>query len=148
MSLLSLKLLRVVPALVPCPMEFKVLFLRPAPFRSTGAPCAQGRPPPSVPLTVLYVALSASDSESVNAFVTVSTDYADASSLSMHPFQSIPVCSHHCLDTHAPGRMFAFSHRYRIGRVAINFATVLCLQRIEVRIQTIPASFIAPASDG
>ena len=82
-----------------------------------------------------------------NAFVPGSAASA-ASALSLAPFQSIPVYFHHRLATHAPGRLFAFSHRSRIGGVAINCATVFCLRRIEVGIRTIPASFIAPASDG
>ena len=98
-----------------------------------------------VPLTVPSVVwASASDSESDNIFVPGSVTSAAASAFSLAPFQSITVCSHHHLGTRAPGRQIAFSHRSRIGRVAINCATVFCLQRIEVQILMIPASFIAP----
>ena len=115
--------------------------LHSAPLRSTplhSAPLELLAPRDSsspVPLTVpSVVSSSALDSESVNAFVPGSTASAAASALSLAPFQSIPVCSHHRLGTRAPGRLFAFSHRSRISRVAINCATVLCLWRIEVQI--------------
>ena len=39
-------------------------------------------------------------------------------------------------------------HRSIIGRVAMNCATVFCLQRIDFRIHTIPVSFINPANGG
>ena len=102
-----------------------------------------------VPLTVLaVVSASALDSKSVNSFAPGSAASAAASAFSLAPFQSTPVCSYHRLCTRATGRLISFSHRSRIDRVAINCANVFCLQRIEVRILTIPASFIAPASDG
>ena len=125
-------------------MEFKVLVLHPAPLE----PLAHRDASSPVPLTVSSVASSALDSESVNAFFPGSAASAAASSLSLAPFQSIPVCYHQRLGTRDPGRLFAFSHRSRIGRVAINCATVFCLRRIEVQIRTIPASFIDPTSDG
>ena len=144
MSLLSLKLLCSVSALVLRPMEFKVLVLCPDPLE----PIAPRDASSPVPLTVPSVLSSASNSESVNAFVPGSAASAATFALSLAPFQSIPICSHHRLGTCAPGRLFAFSHRFRIGRVAINCATLFFLRRIEVRIRTIPASFIAPSSDG
>ena len=104
------------------------------PPRSAGPTCAQGRLLSPCASTVPSVASSASDSESVNAFVTGSVASAAASSLSLAPLKSIPVYLHRRLATCAPGRMFAFSHRSRIGRVVINCATVFCLQRIEVQI--------------
>ena len=64
------------------------------------------------------------------------------------PFRSIPVYSHHRRDTRAPGRQVACLHGSRIGRVAIYFVTIFCLRIIDVRIPTIPASFITPASGG
>ena len=125
-------------------MKFKVLvILRPAPLDPIAPRDASSPVPPTVPSIVSSV----SDSESVKAFVPGSAAYA-ASALSRAPFQSIPVCSHHRRDTRAPGRRVDFSHRSRIGRVAINCATVFCLRRIDVRIRTIIASFIAPANKG
>ena len=144
MSLLSLKLLRVVPALVPHPMEFKELVLRPDPLE----PLAPRDASSPIPVTVPSVVSSVSDFESVNTFVPGSTTSAAASTLSLSPFQSIPVFFHYRLGTRAPVRLFAFSHRSRIGRVAINCATLFFLWRIEVRIRKIPVSFIAPAIDG
>ena len=125
-------------------MEIEDLVLRPAPLD----PLAPRDASSPVPLTVpSVVSASASYSEYVNAFAPGSAASAAASAFSMAPHQSIPVCSHHCLGTRATGRLIAFSHRSRIGRVAINCATVFCLQRNEVRILIIPAPFIAPASD-
>ena len=94
------------------------------------------------------VSLSALDSKSVNAFVPSSVASAAASSLSLAPFQFIPVCSHHHLATRAAGSIYFFSHSSRIGQVVINCATVFCLWRIEVLIRMAPASFIAPTNDG
>ena len=130
MSLLNLKLLRVVPALVPRPMEFKYLVLQPAPLELLAPRDASSL----VPLTVPSVALSSSDSESFNAFVPGSAASAAASALSMAPFQTIPVCSYHRLGNCVPGRLFAFSHSSIIVCVAINFATIFYLRRIEVQI--------------
>ena len=90
---------------------------------------------------------SAWDSESVSVNSGSAASSA-ASAFSLDPFQLIPVCSHNRLGTSLPGRLTAFSHRSRIDRVAINYATVFCLRNIEVQILTIPASFFAPASDG
>ena len=59
--------------------------------------------------------------------------------------QSIPVCSHHIWGTRVPPRLTVPSQSARIGRVATNCATVLCLLRTDVLALTIPASFIAPA---
>ena len=125
------------------------LVLRPAPLESLAPRNSSSLVPPAVPSGV-----SALDSESepvnsssaASAASTASSSVAAAFSLA--PFESIPVFSHHLLATHAPGRLTAPSHRSRIGRVAINCATVFCLQRIDVQIRTIPASFIAPARDG
>ena len=101
-----------------------------------------------MPLTVLLVvSSSASDYESINAFVPGSAASAAASAFSLANFWLIPVCSNHRMGTRATGRLFAISHRSRIGCVAINCATVFCLRRIEVQIQMILASSIAPASD-
>ena len=84
-----------------------------------------------VPPTVLSVASSALDSESVNAFVTGS-DASAASALSHATFQSISVGSHHCLATRAPVCRLAFLHRPSIDRAAINCAALFCLRRIDV----------------
>ena len=100
----------------------------------------------SSPVPPLAPSIASSDSESVTASVPRSA--AAASALSCAPFQSIHVCSHHLRATRAPGRWVAFLHRSRIGRVAINYATVFCLRRIDVRIRIIPVSFIAPANEG
>ena len=125
-------------------MELEELVLRPAPLE----PLAPRDASSPVPLTVLSVVLaSALDSESVNAFAPGSAASAASSAFSLAPFQSIPVYSHRRLGTRVPSRLIAFSHRSRTGRVAINCATLFCLQRIEVRILAIPASFIAPTSD-
>ena len=133
-----------VPAVTSFPMKSKLLvILCPAPLD----PLAPRDASPPVPPTVPSIASSASDSEYVNAFVPVSSAAA-ASALSRAPFQSIPVYYHHRQATHAHGRLVAFSHRSSIGRVTINCATVFCLRRIDVRIQTIPTSFIAPANEG
>ena len=114
--------------------------LHSAPLRSAPlGPLAPRDASSPVPPTVPSIASSVSDSKSVNAFVPGSAASA-ASALSRAPFQSIPVCSHHRRVTCAPGRWVDFSHRSRIVRVAINCATVFCLRRIDVRIQTISAS--------
>ena len=101
---------------------------------------------PAVPYGV---SASGSESEPVNSGSAASAASSSfAAAFSLAPFQSIPVCSHHLLGTCAPGRLTAPSHRPRIGRVEINYETVLCLRRIDVQIRTIPASFIAPTTDG
>ena len=101
-----------------------------------------------MPLAVPSVVwASALDSESVSV-ISGSAASSAASAFFLAPFQLIPVCPHHRLGTRAPSRLTAFSHRSRIGRVAINCATVFYLRRIKVRILTIPAYFIAPAGDG
>ena len=128
------------------------LVLRPAPLRFTLLHSAPLEPLPPrdasspVPLAVPS-GVSASDSESVSVN-SGSAASSVASAFSLYPFQSIPVCSHHRLGTRAPVRLSAFSQRSRIGRVAINCVTVFCRRRINVRIRTIPTSFIAPGSDG
>ena len=124
--------------------------LHSAPLRSTplhSAPLDPLAPrDASSPVPHTAPSIASSDSESVTAYVPSSA--AAASALSRATFQSTPVCSHHLQATRAPCRLVEFSHRSRIGRVAINCATVFCLRRIDVQIQTIPASFIAPASEG
>ena len=85
-----------------------------------------------------------SSSESESASISVSI--AATTAFSHSPFKSIPVYSHHRRDTRAPGRRVAFSHRSRIGRVAMNCTTVFCIRRIDVLIPTIPVSFIIPAN--
>ena len=79
---------------------------------------------------------------------SVSVSAAATADFSRAPFKYTPVCSHHRLYTHAPGRRVACSHRSRIDRVAMNCVTVFCLQRIDVLIPTIPVSFITPANGG
>ena len=99
LSLLSLKLLCSVSACAPSLMKFKVLvILRPAALDPLAPRDASSPVPPTFP----SVASSASDSESVNAFVPGSAA-SDSSALSRAPFQSIPVCYHHLWDTCAPG---------------------------------------------
>ena len=121
------------------------LVLRPAILE----PLAPRDPSSPVPLAVPSgVSDSYSKSDPVNAGASASAASSSvAAAFSLVPFQSIPVCSHHLLGTRAPGRLTAAFHRSRIGRVAINCATVFCLRRIDVQICTIPASFIAPARD-
>ena len=125
-------------------MELEELVLRPAPLEPL-APRDTSSPMPLAVPSVVWASASDSKSVSVNAGSAASST---ASAFSLAPFQLIPVCSHYRLGTRAPGRITSFSHRSRIVRVAINCATVFCLWRIEVRILTIPASFIASASDG
>ena len=71
-----------------------------------------------------------------------------AATFSLADFQSIPVCYHHLRGTRLPRRLLANSQSPRIGLVAINCATVFCLQRIDVLTLTTPASFRAPAREG
>ena len=131
--------------LFSCPTKVKLLVvLRPAPLD----PLAPRDTPFPVPPTFPSITSSVSDFESVNVFVPGSATAIAVSALSRAPFQSIPVCSHHRRATCAPGRLVAFLQSSRIGRVAINFATVFCLRSIYVRIRTIPASFIAPTNEG
>ena len=85
---------------------------------------------------------SASESASVYGFAAASAAFSRA------PFKSTPVCFHHRRYTRTPGRRVACSHRSRIGRVAMNCATVFYLRRINVRIPTISVSFITPANGG
>ena len=120
------------------------LVLRPAPLEPL-TPRDASSPVPLADPSVVSVSASDSEPVSINAGSVASSA---TSSFSLAPFQSIPVCSHHCLGARVPGRLPSFSHRSIIGSVAINCATVFYLRRIEVRIRTIPASFIASASDG
>ena len=131
-----------VPALDSCPTKVKVQSSS-APLHSAPldllAPWDSSSPiPPAAPSGL------SSDSKSV----LVSGSAASAAAFSRAPFKSIPVYSHHRLDTRAPGRRVACSHRSRIGRVTIKCATVFCLRRIDVLIPTIPVSFITPANGG
>ena len=123
--------------------------LRSTPLRSAPldplAPRDASSPVPLAVPSVVWASASDSESVSVNAGSAASSA---ASAFSLAPFQYIHVYSHHRLGTRAPGRLTAFLHRSRIGRVAINCATVFCLRRIEVRILRIPVSFIAPTSNG
>ena len=91
---------------------------------------------------------SGSSSDSASESASVSGSVVAAAAFSRAPFKSIPVCSHHRRDTRAPGRRLACSHRFRIGRIAMNCTTVFCLRIIGVLIPTIPISFITPANGG
>ena len=131
------------------------LILRPDPLRSTPlnwscllAPRDASSPvPPTVPPGV---AASGSESEPVKSGSAASASLSPsfAAAFSLAAFQSIPVCSHYIIGTCVPGCLSATSHRPRIGRVAINCATVFCLRMIDVLIRTTPASFITPSRDG
>ena len=56
---------------------------------------------------------------------------AIAGSASSHaPSKSYPSCSHHLLETRVPGLRIAYSHMFRIGRVAIYCANLFCLHVI------------------
>ena len=91
---------------------------------------------------------SGSSSDYASDSVSVSGSAAAAAAFSRAPFKSIPVCYHHFQDTRAPGHRMACSHRFRIGRVAMNFSTVFFIRRIDVRIPTIPVSLITPTNGG
>ena len=110
------------------------IILRPAPLDPLAPWYSSSPPPPASP--------SGSSSDSVPA------SDADTAACFCAPSRSILVCFHHRQYTCMPGRRVACSHRYRIGRVAIYCATVFCLRIIDVRIPTIPASLITPASGG
>ena len=147
MSLFHVRVITSVPAVVSCYMKVKLLVIfRRAPLDPLAPRDASSPVPPAVP----PLASSVSDSESVNVFGLGSAATSDVavSALSRAPFQTITVCSHHLRATRVPGCLVAFSHRTRIGRVAINCATVFCLLMIDVRTRTIPASFVAPANEG
>ena len=79
------------------------------------------------------------------ASVCVCPAAAARSFCSRASLQSIPGCSHHRWGTRVPPRRSVPSHIPRIGRVAMNCATVFCLRRTDVLACTIPAYFVAPA---
>ena len=125
------------------------LILRPAPLEPLAPRDASSPVPHAVPSGVSALDYESEPVNSGSAASAASAAYSSvAAEFSLPPFHLIPVCSHHLLWTRSPGRLTAPSHRPRIGRVTINCATVFCLQRIDVRIRTIPVSFIAPARDG
>ena len=87
LSLISLKLLCSVPVGAPCLMQVKLsVVLRPAPLDLLAPRDVSSPVPPTVP----SIALSDSDSYSVNAFVLGSAASA-YSTLYRAPFRSIPV---------------------------------------------------------
>ena len=62
--------------------------------------------------------------------------------------QSTPFWSHHLLDTHAPTLSVVYSHRSRIGRVAMYCATVFCLFVIDFLISLNPRPLWPPPERG
>ena len=64
------------------------------------------------------------------------------------PSKSRPACSHHLQDNLAPGLRADRSQRFRIGRVAIYCANVLCLLVMYFLIPMNPASTIAYSNGG
>ena len=67
---------------------------------------------------------------------------------SLASFQYIPDCSHHRCGTRVPCCRSATSHNPRIGQVAMNCVTVLCLRGTNVLALTTPASLRTHARGG